>query len=86
MLGKQPHRLGALAHRAERLVDDVQVIERIVVTDHLAQVRTEAPDHAVALAFLPDEAAGEQAAEAVAAIKAVAPLVGEPGCKVPDQE
>ncbi len=79
MFGEQPHRLRAFAHGTERLVDDVQVIERVIVTDHLPQVRTETPDHAVAMALFLDETACEQAAEAAAAVKAVAPLVCQAG-------
>jgi pimeloyl-ACP methyl ester carboxylesterase len=65
MLDKQPDRLSALAHQSQGLVDDIEVVQRVVITDHQPQVRTVAPDHPVALAFLTHKAAGEQATAAV---------------------
>ena len=42
-------RVDALTHLPGGLIDDIQVIQRIVGTDDLTQVRAETPDEAVIL-------------------------------------
>jgi hypothetical protein len=76
MLDKQPHRIRALAHQPQRLVDDIEVIQRIVIANHRAQVRAVAPDHPVTLPRLTHEGFREQPAAAVGAVEQVATAVG----------
>ncbi|MNL35676.1 hypothetical protein D3C87_1577190 [compost metagenome] len=56
------------------MVDDIQVIERVIVTNHLAQVRADSPDHAIAL-FFPNKTAGIQLAEIMATVETVGAAV-----------
>lgn len=51
MFKEQPHGIGSLAHQTEVLVDDVEMVERVVIAD-LNQVRTASPDHAIRLTSL----------------------------------
>jgi single-stranded DNA-specific DHH superfamily exonuclease len=52
------------------------MIQRIVITDHRAQMRTVTPDHAIALPRLTDEGPGKQATTAVGAVKKIAATIG----------
>jgi len=80
MLDEQPHRVRAFADQSQRLVDDVEVIHRVVIADDRAQVRAVASDHAIALPRLTHEGFGEQPATAVGAVKQVATATGaKPG-------
>lgn len=62
MFKEQPHGIGSLAHQTEVLVDDVEMVEGVVVTDNFTQVRTESPDHAIRLTSLFRERASKYSA------------------------
>ena len=78
VLEKQPHGIGSLAHQTEVLVDDIEMVERVVITDDSAKVRTESPDHAIRLTPLFRERASEYSAGEISGIEPVLTAIRSP--------
>ncbi len=86
MLDKQPHRIRTLANQPQRLVDDVEVIQRIVIANHRAQMRAIPPDHPIALPRLTHEGFRKQATTSIGPVEQIPAAISLPGCNVPDHE